>query len=362
MIFKSTSPNINQMSGATFGSNNSFTAAPKLQVTAAPQTTAKLQVTAQPQTTYNPQAQRTTAPAQPTSSQTLLQNSPSSIYSGGGTSAPAAYVPDPSELAYWDDQIASGNESLGRLDRTLGVANSNIDAAEREALATAGTQYGKAERDFGTNKQYQIDDQVVTNNNIDTYVRTSNNALQRLFAGAGSGMSSASQIMAPYATARDGTVKRDGADTMYKRNMGKLDTAWQDTTDNYNTTVGSIKKQASDKKQTAKMTYEENRASLLDLIGGATLQKSQAGGSNYLTARAAMQPFQAQASQARDAAVGYGNLWSQPVALNAGNVAFNKPTLDSYNLQREAVQAPTAMEQLISPNYYPILNDEEKKQ
>jgi hypothetical protein len=237
---------------------------------------------------------------------------------------------DPAVAAFLGQQIGAVQSQIGALPDQLAVGRSNILSSANDALNREGLSFGQAERDYNTNKNQTIQDELSAKQNIDTGVRQQTNALQRLLGLAGSGTSSASQILAPYAAGRQGNIQRSQVQTGYGRNLGALDTAWGDTTQAHKQNINDVNSQEFQNEQSLANNINNTKASLLQTLAGLTLQQSQAAGTSLSDAQAAAQPYMQQIADIIKGSAALGAQYKNPISLAAPSV-FQAPSLDAYN-------------------------------
>lgn len=174
---------------------------------------------------------------------------------GGGTSA--------ADAAYWAAQGGSVDDQLGRLDNQGAIGKANLLDSYTAAFNTLTNNKGRDERNYNTNRDNTIQDNVTAKNNIDLNVQSTNTGLQRLLGARGAGSSSAATILAPYAAATEGNRQRGQVQQVYGRNMGALDTGWNDTVGQYDTSFGQLDTEKANKDRALEAGILSTRAGLL---------------------------------------------------------------------------------------------------
>lgn len=274
-----------------------------------------------------------------------------SDYSLDTASAPASVTRVENADPYYAAQIARINTQLGQLDPQLNVGKQNVLDSYNTAYNDLSGQQGRATRDYNTTRGNTISDEQAAKQNIDTGVRTTTNALQRLFGAAGSGRSSASLVAAPFAAARQGSQQRTQVNNQYGRNLQSLDTGYGDAQNQFATGFNDIGHQRDTQLNSLQSSINTNRAKLLDTLASLTGQRAQAGGQTIAQATSAAQPFANQADALYGGLADLSRQYQNPV-VQAAPVAYKPPELGSYNYDQTA--APTTQDPFagdISPYY-----------
>lgn len=252
--------------------------------------------------------------------------------------ANTALAVDPQAAAYYGDQIDRINNQLGTLNPQLQAGKQNVQNTYNDQNNQLSLTEGQGTRDYNTNRANTITDEQTAKGNIDTGVRQNNTALLRLLGSAGSGDSSAAQILAPYAAARAGSVQRGQVQTTYGRNLQGLDTNYGDFQQNIGISRADLAKQRDDQLNTLTSGIDQTRAKLLDTLAGLVTQQGQAGGKTYTDAYAGAQPYVSQADSLIRGLVDLSKQYQNP-ALAAKPVAYNAPSLDAYNFDNTGAPA-----------------------
>lgn len=166
-------------------------------------------------------------------------------------------------------ELAAIQSQLDRLPNQTDIGKQNILDAYQAAYNTLTNQQGQAARDFGTNKDQTVQDNVAAKTAIDTGVNQTLTGAQRLLGSRGAGNSSAATVAAPYAAGQAGAAQRGEVQNTFGRNMGALDTANNDANEQFTEAFGSLGAQRDNNLATLQQKADEARANLLLLKGGA---------------------------------------------------------------------------------------------
>lgn len=252
---------------------------------------------------------------------------PSGVFTGGSSSSTAV---DPAVAAFLGQQISAVQNQIAALDPQQSVGNANILSSANNATNNENQSFGQATRDYNTQQGNTVADELTAKENIDTGIRDQTNALQRLLGLAGSGNSSASQTLAPYAASRQGDIQRAGVQTSYGRNLASTDTAYGDTTQAHQKNLGDIGQQEFENQQNLASSIANTKATLLQTLAGLTLQKADAAGTSLPAAESQASPYMQQIAQIIAGTAALGNQYQNPIQLTAPSV-YQAPSLDSYN-------------------------------
>lgn len=268
---------------------------------------------------------------------TTTKTGGSGSYTGGGSGGGAGYdtAAAADEAAWWQDQLGNLDQQLGRIGAQRGAGNQNIDNSYQSAFQKLTNDKNLAKRDFDSKRDQTVQDNIVTRNQIDSGVRGRLTGIQRLLGASGAGNSSAARVLAPYAAAKTGSDQRSQVDRTYSRNLGALDTGWQDTDREFGDAFSDLNIQRDTQRNQLNSGLAQTEAQLLEQKQNAEIQRRQAGGESYTQARAARQPYQSRISELIGT---IDRLSINPnIAARAVNVA--RPDLSQYTYDRYS--APT---------------------
>jgi hypothetical protein len=233
-------------------------------------------------------------------------------YTGGGTAGSGSggtVSPNYSALI---------NDQLGRLDGQQATGLNNILSSYNSAFNTLTNQKNQAQGQYDTTRNQTIQDNQTAKDQIASSVRNGLSGLQRLLGAHGAGNSSAAQILAPYAAGFQGNQQRQQVNQAYGRNMGALDTNWQNTLQDFANSFGSLATDKGNRENTLRQQILQSRASLLGQLPNPDLNQINALG-HQIDGLGAVQSF------------------------DPGVHQFNAPNLDQYNFdpsQGANVNAP----------------------
>ncbi len=289
--------------------------------------------------------------------------SDTSGYGGGtsGTTGPGYDVADAAdEQAYWDDQIGQADSMLARLTNQRNIGYGNIDSSYNAGKQSLTNSRASAENQYKTTTSRAVRDNVQAKDTIGTQVGKQLTGLQRLLGARGAGQGSAAKILAPYSVGQQGNQRLSQVQQAYGDNMDDLQTNWGNTENQFTESFGQLDNDRNQKRRDLEARLAEKEAGLLETKGSAAQARSQAGGANYRTARAARQPYQSRIQQL----LGDIDNLSANTSFQPKQVQYRDPTLRGYDYQQfggNRLNTPTGTPTGPFANLIPQGSDEERK-
>jgi len=260
-------------------------------------------------------------------SQIADPNPPAQV-SGGGTGTGT-------DTAAYDQAIGNTNAAINRLPGQQTTGEANIQTAYQNALDQLLSGKNVAQQSYNTNQTQTGQDYVGSKNTVNANAGNSLNGLLRLLGSRGAGGGSAFNTNAPEAVTREATLQRGGLGQTYGRNMGALDTNWNNYMTNYGNSVLDVGNQRDTQKSTLEDQIRTNQANLLQTLAQLTLAKTGSAGN--------AQPYVDQAN----ALLNQVGTTKTP-AINYNVAAYNAPTPESYT---SSVVTPTVQGQGATNDY-----------
>jgi hypothetical protein len=288
------------------------------------------------------------------------------VANGGGYQGAAggggAGANNSASLAQLADQESLLQQLLGRSGTLLNQGLTQLGDDYNHELSSANTQRSRALEDFAT-KQTQTE--LAKNSALDrtdTNARTlANSVRQRIGQASGSG-SSAYQLVAPQAIARQASQNRQGVQENYAQNFQALDTAKNRAGQDFDSLLSDLATQKAQKEKGLRegiLTQEQGAyGSLADIAR----QRAALQGGGMGAIRAASAPYQAQVSQRQSAIDDLFNKYRTPYAVKPVNV--QAPNLSDYvvngakignNAPQAQTQTDILKKQLQDEQYNPLL-------
>ena len=255
---------------------------------------------------------------------------------GGGTSASTPTL-TAAELAAYNQGIQQLQSEIGNLGGYLESGYSGIDSSYQDALNQLLRSKNVGETDYnqntlGTKQQY-----VSAKNSIGSQAGNTLSGLRRLLGSRGAGGSSAYDISAPGAVARQATLQRGDVSQSFGENIRGLDTNWRRFLEDYENQVESAKTQRSNARGELRRTISGNKQDLLKSLAQLVTARDQnvTGSQKYL-------------DQAQDLARKASRYTTAPI--NYKTSTYQAPSLESYIARPGAT--PTFQGQQANTDYY----------
>lgn len=275
---------------------------------------------------------------------------------GGGTSYSSA---DLQNIALYQQAIDQANAGMGRLDNQQNIGLGNVNTDYQNNLQRLLNAKNKTQSQYEGNKIESTKENLGARSDIDFATGQRANSLQRLLGSRGAGSSSASRTAAPYAAALEGTQQLRQVGDAFSKNMGALDTSWDNYQGEWSQSKDDLEAQKVNQERAVQSDVAGKRATLLSQIAQLQAQKAQAAGGN---GAAAAQPYLEQVNGL------YGqidNLGSQYAGkVKVADPTYKAPDLSGYNYDaRSAVQVgdSNALTESVNP-YLSVLLGAKKKQ
>lgn len=267
---------------------------------------------------------------------------PAPTSGGGAPSGPtAAQIAAAQSAAQYDQAIGNTQSALDRLGAQLNSGYSSLDTQATDALNQLLLGRNQGETAYKGNKQQTATNYVGAKNTIGANAGSTLNSILRLLGSRGAGGSSAYNIAAPGAVARQATLQRTDASNTDAQNNQALDTNWGNFLTGYDNQVSGVNSQKQRGRQSLEQNIDSNRASLLQTLAQLSGQRAAAAGGS---ATGAAQPYFDQANSVLDRTANYS---IAPITYQTQ--AYQAPSLSSYNVNPNA--APTYQGQGASNDY-----------
>ena len=285
---------------------------------------------------------------------TQTNTTPTNTYS-----APAQPAYSAEDLAYLDSQAGLLDRQMGRTGSTLASALDAILQNYNKELGTANTARGRNIEDFDTKTQISEQGRGRELGKVDTSARVLADSLrQRLGLASGSG-SSAYQITAPNAVARQASEQRGDVLEDYSANFKALDTDKRRAEEDFGSLLEELGRQKTAKEGGAIQDTETQRNSIRENQRQLAGQRQQLLGGGYTGVRNAMAPIDAQIAQGESL---IDSIYSKYAAkYNVNPLKVNNTQLRDYAVDKAAVRdnAATGNTNEYAP-YKPRLDDDEE--
>ena len=268
---------------------------------------------------------------------------------------------DPNLAARYGDQANQLQGQFGTLDNELNNGNQTIQNSSGQALGGVNDQFANAERQYNQNKQQNMKDYSSASSNARTQVRSQTNALQRLLAQNGAGNSSASYEQVPYAAALAGSQMIDGAQSTYAKNAANQDNNFAQTKLSTDLAKKKIATDTANQQKELQSKVDGSRATLLDQIRTANINRDLALGKNYQSAANNQAGTQNQVQSLIQQIQQLGQV--NPVNYDSTQIKYATPYQSQYSLDGGPQVQDGGSGQMngIDPSFLSSLSNKNKK-
>lgn len=219
---------------------------------------------------------------------------------------------------------------------------------------------GRALENFGIQREDTIRGKDRAIDRVDTNARVLSDSLRRRLGMASGSDSSAYQITAPGAVARDASANRTGVVESFGQNFRDLGVA----EDRAKTDFEQLLEELAAQRRTAESGLRggilETQNQIETQLADAARQRALAQGGGYTQARAASRPFETNISQRESAIDNLFNQFRNPYQMR--EVKVNTPQLRDYTVDRAAINSnqQTGAQDPYAP-YRPAQAEEEEQ-
>jgi hypothetical protein len=219
---------------------------------------------------------------------------------------------------------------------------------------------GKALRNYGIKEKDTMDARQSNIRQIDTGARTGIDGLRRLLSMSGGGVSSARNIVAPDAVARDATSKRSGAFETAGRNLRDIDLARTDARGQFKESREDIASQKRDKERSFIEGILNLQNDLNSRLKTAVTSREMAEGGSYKEAEDERRRYEDAIRSNQNALDNLFNQYKDP-RYSVKPVKVRTPNLADYTVDQTMIdlagQNPDIPEELLP--YLPALEDDD---
>lgn len=271
--------------------------------------------------------------ATPTGTTTQQQQSGST---GGSTGGGVSY--NPADISYLDTQATNLRNMLSSADTGLNNGLTALSDSYNKEQSNANLQRSRALEDYQRQEDQNLKGKDASINAVDTNARTLHNSLQRILGMASGSGSSAYQLAAPNAVARQASGQRTNVLENFGTNAGNLATAEDRAKVDFQTLLDNLASQRNQKESDLRAGVLTNKNSIQDKLSQVAAQRAQALGGGTSAIAAAQQPFQNEINANQTA---LDNLFTQfrTPTYNVTPVAPKAVDLGQYSVDRAAINA-----------------------
>lgn len=263
-------------------------------------------------------------------------------------------------IAKYDDEINQANSAINRLGGQEAVGIANAGKAKDRAWQENENSFNESTGRYNMNTKDAIDNIKKTRDQIESDTATKVRSAKGILAAGGAGDSSFAKTVAPYEIAKAASKQQGEAQDAYAKNRRDMDINYFAVKNAYNKNKDDIQSEYDNRVNSVKQKIAQSRAELLDRVRSANVGKQTANGSSMAAAIASQQGTRDQINRLGTEIDELGRDRSIPIQ----KVDWKAPDLATYDPKDVTVKDNSeigGVNDEISPNLRPILNDEEKK-
>lgn len=255
----------------------------------------------------------------------------------GGSSGYAAPSYNQADLAYLNDQASRLQNQHASADRALTSGLTQLGDSYNKEVSGANLNQSRALEDFNTKRLDTTKAKDTALGRVDTNARTLANSLRQRIGMASGSNSSAYQITAPGAVARDASKDRTGVVETYGTNFRNLDTSENRVKSDFESLLADLEAQRKSRESDFRAGILEKKNAIDNSLAEVARQKALLLGGGYDQVRTAMSPYTA-AIDSRTAEI--DSLFDKyRTPYNVKAVDVRTPDLASYTVDRAQINA-----------------------
>jgi len=261
-------------------------------------------------------------------------------YGGGGGGSAV-------DLAAYDEQANLLRNLLGSTQTRLGQGLTQLGDDFNRETSNANEQRSRALEDYAVRREDTTRGKDQAIGQVDTNARTLANSLrQRIGMASGSG-SSAYQITAPGAVARDASIERQGVQEDFGANFRDLATKEKRATSDFDSLLSDLQSQRQQKESGLREGVLGQEQSIYGQLADVARKKAAAAGGGYDAIRSAGAADTGQYQQRQSQIDGLFNQFRTPYSVKP--VQVEAPTLKDYTVDRAAIGGGQGQTDTYSP-------------
>jgi hypothetical protein len=232
---------------------------------------------------------------------------------------------------------------MGSADRAYSSGLTQLGDSYNREVNSANSNQSRALQDFGVKREDTTRSKDQALGRVDTNARTLANSLrQRIGLASGSG-SSAYQITAPGAVAREATQDRTGVVENFGVNFRNLDTGERRVKEDFTSLLSDLEAQRKSRQSDFEGGILDRKNQISGSLAEVARQKALLLGGGYTQAKAAMAPYTSAIDSRQSEIDGLFDKYRTPFNVRA--VDPSTPTLRDYMVDRTAINANQAQGQ-----------------
>lgn len=248
---------------------------------------------------------------------------------------------DSESINFLNDQQGLYERLLQSVRGGLSTGLQTLTNSENQAKNEATAKQERALRDLNVKRDDMYADKTNALGRVDQGAQQLYDNLRRVLGIASGRGSSAYQLAAPNAVAKDASMKRNNVMTTFGRNERDLSTATEDTNIDYQDLLASIAQQRKQREQDLYAGVYGQEQSIQEKLAEIASERAQLLGGGYGAQRVARQPYMDRYLQLQNEMDTLPTKYSDPIAVRDLNV--KTPQLSDFTVDKTALNANREM-------------------
>lgn len=279
---------------------------------------------------------------------------------GTYSSVSSVVNPTPDYASLYAPQIASIDAQTSGLQNNLGYADTqeqqglqNLQDQFNQQKSSANQNHSRALQDFQTQGQNDNNNYQQAIDQVNTKARTLADSVRQMLGNASGSGSSAYQLTAPGAVARQANLQNQTINDTFGQNFGALKTAQDREGQDYNNLLTSLQDQFTKGQNGLKTGIEQTKQAINGQLADLAAQRAAYLGGNIQAAQSAAQPYQNAANTSQSAIDQIAAQYHSPFA-SVTPVQVAAPSLRDYVTGQTHVANQAPAQTATTPNYNPV--------
>lgn len=251
---------------------------------------------------------------------------------------------NPADIAYLDSQANSLRDMLSRSGVSLDQGLTGINDSFNKEVGNANTQRSRVLQDYGVQDEATNRAKDTALGGVDTNARTLADSLRRTLGLAGGSDSSAYQLAAPQAVARQASTQRNGVLNDFSENEQSITTAKDRASEDFQTLLDNLAEQRKQKESSLRGGVLQNEQSINKSLAEIAAQKAAASGTGYAGSMAAQAPYSAAISSNQGAIDELFNKFRTPT-FDVKPISAEAAPLKDYTVNSAEIGTPSSQAQ-----------------
>jgi len=253
----------------------------------------------------------------------------------GGSSTGPSY--DQGDLQFLNDQESQLMRMLQSAQSGLGSGLTNLEDSYNKEASGANQQRSRALEDFAVKREDTTRAKQSALGKVDTNARTLSDSLRRILGMASGSGSSAYQLAAPNAVARQASQQRGGVMEDYGVNFRNLDTAENRAKVDFEDLLADLAAQRKQRESDLRAGVLEREQDINSSLANVAGERARLMGGDYGSVRIAQQPYTTAINDRQSQLDSLFERFRTPYSVKPVNV--QTPNLRDYTVDRAAINA-----------------------